>query len=202
MNISVDNFPTNSVSNYSGYRDQIQNGDLLLCSGSSRFSRMIQRATGSIWSHVGFVMRLDTIDRVMVLESVESQGVRTVPLRKYLEDYDNEGNSYPGGLVIARHAGLATATVKAAKWKQFGQFAVDLFGYPYDRDELAKISWRIMVKKGHLQTDREYICSEYVWECYKNLGIKIQPDERGFIAPADFARAKEVTLQAVLQELP
>ena len=114
MNISVDNFPTNSVSNYSGYRDQIQNGDLLLCSGSSRFSRMIQRATGSIWSHVGFVMRLDTIDRVMVLESVESQGVRTVPLRKYLEDYDNEGNSYPGGLVIARHAGLATATVKAA----------------------------------------------------------------------------------------
>ena len=59
-----------------------------------------------------------------------------------------------------------------------------------------------MVKKGHLQTDREYICSEYVWECYKNLGIKIQPDERGFIAPADFARAKEVTLQAVLQELP
>ncbi len=104
MRIDVNNFPTNSVSNYSEYRGQIKNGDLLLCAGSSWFSRLIQWATESIWSHVGFVMRLDKIDRVMVLESVESQGVRTVPLRKYLNDYDNKGNPYPGGLVIARHA--------------------------------------------------------------------------------------------------
>lgn len=201
MRIAVNNFPTNSVSNYSEYRGQIQNGDLLLCAGSSWFSRMIQRATGSIWSHVGFVMWLDNIDRVMVLESVESQGVRTVPLSKYLKNYDNKGNPYPGGLVIARHADFTKLSIQA-KLKQFSQLAVDLFGYPYDRDELVKIAWRIMVKKEHLQMDREYICSEYVWECYKNLGIKIQPDGRGFIAPADFARAKEVTLRAVLQELP
>ena len=68
------------------------------------FSRMIQKSTGSAWSHVGFVMRLDAIDRVMVLESVEPLGVRTVPLRKYLQDYDSRGNKpYPGGVVIARH---------------------------------------------------------------------------------------------------
>jgi hypothetical protein len=29
---------------------------------------------------VAFVMRLDEIDRVMVLESIEGKGVRTVPL--------------------------------------------------------------------------------------------------------------------------
>ena len=52
---------------------------------------MIQAATGSIWSHVGFLMRLDEIDRIMVLESVEPLGFRTVPLRNYLTDYDING---------------------------------------------------------------------------------------------------------------
>ena len=126
-------------------------------------------------------------------------------MRKYIEDYDNKRNPYPGGLVIARHADFAS--VAPAKLKRFGQFAVDLFGYPYDKDEIAKIATRIAASKlsfsrqdrKSLQPDREYICSEYVWECYRKMGIKIQHDKRGFIAPADFARAKKVTLQAVLR---
>ena len=142
-------------------------------------------------------MRLDAIDRVMVLESVESIGVRTVPLRKYLLDYDNQNHPYPGGIVIARHSGFAAPR----NLKLFGQFAADLFGYPYDNDELAKIAYRIMTKSHRKarQQDREYICSEYVWKCYNQLGIKINHDPRGFIAPADFARANEVELLAVLQ---
>jgi hypothetical protein len=38
-----------------------------------------------------------------------------------------------------------------------------------------------------------------VWECYRHLGIRIEHDPKGFIAPADFAKAKEVTLLAVLK---
>lgn len=64
---------------------------------------MTQAATRSDWSNIGFILRLDAIDRVMVFESVERLGVRTVPLSKYLSDYDNEGNPYPGGFVLARH---------------------------------------------------------------------------------------------------
>ncbi len=202
---AVKRFPKGTAVDYKQFRGKIRNGDLLLCAGSGRFSRMIQKATGSIWSHVGFVMRLDTIGRIMVMESVEPLGVRTVPLSKYLKNYDKKGKPYPGGLVIARHADFAT--VASAKLKQFGQFAVDLFGYPYDKDEIAKIAARIAASylpfsdkdKKALKPDREYICSEYVWECYKELGIKIQHDSRGFIAPADFARAKKVALQAVLK---
>ena len=167
---------------------------------------MIQRATKSVWSHVGFVMRLDNINRIMVLESVEPLGVRTVPLRKYIEDYDNKGNPYPGGLVIAHHADFAEPGIQS-RLGQFGQFAVDLFGYPYDKDEIAKIAARIAASylpfseddKKSLERDREYICSEYVWECYKALSIEIEYDKRGFIAPADFTRAKKVTFQAVLR---
>ena len=206
MTISIRKFPTAPVVNYTQFRPQIASGDLLLCSGSGIFSRMIRAGTKSVWSHVGFVMRLDAIDRIMVLESVEPLGIRTVPLSKYLTDYDSKGNPYPGRLAIARHDDF-NAKASSRRLLKFGQFAVDLFGYPYDQDEIAKIAARIAASylpfsaadKRALKRDREYICSEYVWECYKSLGIRINHDKRGFISPADFAKAKEVKLQAVLQ---
>ena len=131
---------------------------------------MIRAGTKSVWSHVAFVMRLDAIDRIMVLESVEPLGVRTVPLSKYLTDYDSKGNPYPGRLAIARHDAFH-AKASSKRLLKFGQFAVDLFGYPYDQDEVAKIAARIVASylpfsaadKKALKRDREYICSEYVW---------------------------------------
>ncbi len=71
MSVSVKNFPKLRRQDYKKVRPKIHSGDILLCSGSSVFSQMIQKATGSIWSHVAFVIRLDTIGRIMVLESVE-----------------------------------------------------------------------------------------------------------------------------------
>jgi len=206
MAISVKSFPKDQPVNYDNFRAQIQTGDILLCSGSGWFSKMIQGSTESVWSHVGFVMRLDAIDRVMVLESVEPLGVRTVPLSKYLTDYDSDGHSYPGGLILARHQDFQ-AKAKAKALTRFGQFAVDLFGYPYDKDEIAKIAARIMASripfstkdKKALAPDREYICSEYAYECYRSIGIEIDYDPRGFVAPADFARTPEISLVAVLQ---
>lgn len=103
MTISTRKFPVASKANYAQFRPKIASGDLLLCSGSGIFSRMIQAGTKSTWSHVGFVMRLGSIDRVMVFESVEPLGVRTIPLSKYLTDYDSKGNPYPGRIAIARH---------------------------------------------------------------------------------------------------
>ena len=209
MTIASKKFPAGSAVNYDKFRESIEPGDILLCSGSGWFSKMIQKGTKSAWSHVGFVMRLEEIDRVMVLESVEPLGVRTVPLSKYLEDYDSKGNAYPGGLILARHKDFAKKATEA-KMKKFGQFAVELFGYPYDKDEIAKIATRIASsylpfsakEKKDLKPDREFICSEYAYECYKSVGIKIGHDRRGFVAPADFAKAKEVTLQAILKEKP
>ena len=170
------------------------------------FSRMIQAASDSVWSHVAFVMRLDAIDRVMVLESLEPIGVRTVPLRKYVEDYDSCGNPYPGRLAVARHDEFDKMADDRAL-RRLGKFAVDLFGYPYDRSEIARIAARIVASKLRsprlsvraVKRDREYICSEYVWECYRSLGINIDYDQRGFIAPADFAGAKGVRLKAVVE---
>ena len=209
MRLPIKTFPKKKVVDYKKFRDEIRSGDLLLCSGSAWFSKMIQKATNSVWSHVGFVMRLERIDRVMVLESVEPLGVRTVPLSKYLNDYDSEGHPYPGGLVLARHKDFENKATEKKRQK-FGQFAVDLFDYPYDKNEIAKIAARIAIswlpfsskEKKELKPDREYICSEYAWECYRHIGIPITHDSKGFVAPADFAKNENVSLLAVLQKKP
>lgn len=133
MSVPIKRFPRKPQVDYRQLRSQLHSGDLLLCSGTGVFSRMIQADTGSIWSHVAFVMRLDSIDRVMVLESLEPFGVRTVPLSKYVNNYDSQGNPYPGGMVIARHDDF-TKQANPAKLRELGKFAVDLFGYPYDKD--------------------------------------------------------------------
>lgn len=206
MAMSTMRFPRKEITPYGKAREKILSGDLLMCSGSGFFSRMIQRGTGSAWSHVGFVMCVEEIDRVMVFESVEPQGIRTVPLSKYLTDYDSHGNPYPGRVAIARHSDFAIKATETAL-KKFGQFAVGLFGYPYDRDEIARIAARIVSshlpfsldEKKSLKRDREYICSEYVWECYLSLGIKVAFDSKEYIAPVDFAKADEVELLEVLK---
>jgi hypothetical protein len=162
------------------------------------FSKLIQRATGSVWSHVAFVMRLDAIDRVMVLESIEGKGVRTIPLSEYVADFEGTKAGYNGRLAIARHGQFA-AKCTPDRLKAMAQFAVDRFAYPYDDEEIARITARIVAsavgfKKGEIKRDQEYICSEYVYECYRQIGIDIPYDKRGFVAPADFAKDQNVRL--------
>jgi len=204
MTIDVDQIHADNVVPYDDIRPEIRSADFMLNIGSGYFSKMIQRATRSPFSHVGFVMRLDVIDRVMLMESVETIGVRTIPLRKYLYDYDNNGNAYPGAVVIARHRRLAE--LDRVPLANLGQFAADRLGYNYDTDEIARIAARILRSAVGLDgddelsaRDNEFICSEYAGECVAYLGVAIAHDPRGFIAPADFAKDPEVDLVAVLK---
>jgi len=201
MAISVKKFPNIRTKPYKDVRDQLQSGDILLCAGSGIFSKMIRKASNSIWSHVAFIMRLDDIDRVMVLESVEPIGVRTVPFSHYIRNY-RDSKGYPGRLLVARHRDFPTDQPR--KLNKLSRFAVDRFGYPYDKDEIARIAARIGfglfgIKKGRPKWDQEYICSEYAWVCYRSVGIDIVWDDRGFIAPKDFARARGVRAVAALR---
>lgn len=208
MTIAVDKFPKDAVADYyKDVRENLQNGDILICSGSGVFSSMIQQATESVWSHVAFILRLDSIDRVMLLESVEPIGVRTVRLSKYIEDYGNDGKAYPGGLAIIRNKNFATM-VAPPKLTQLAQYAIDLFGYPYDKVEITKIAARILASKipftkkqlKKIEPDREFICSEYVARCYEQIGLNVQWNQLGFVAPSDFAADKNFELVAVLKQ--
>jgi hypothetical protein len=206
MPIARNRFPNGRATPYPAMRQDLRNGDILLCSGSGIFSTMIQAATKSVWSHVGFILRLDNVDRVMLLESVESIGVRTVRLSKYLNDYDSKGNAYRGGLAIIRHKRFEEL-VNPTKFKRLTQYAVDQFGYPYDSAQIARIAARIMAsrvpftpkERSRIKENNAFICSEYVARCFNRAGFDVKWNPLGFITPADFATADTFELVGVLK---
>lgn len=194
MPIAIDTFPNLPSLNYDQVRSQIRSGDILLCSGNGIISELIKKTTKSIWSHVAFILRLDSIDRIMVLESVESIGVRTVPLSSYINNYNGTGKGYSGRVLIARHQQFNPAYIN-----HLSRSAVDLFGYPYNKEEILRIAARIGMKEFGfdvndplIKTDHAYICSEYAYACYKSVGITIDFDPAGYVAPADFAKTPQV----------
>lgn len=162
---------------YSSIRRELQSGDLLFCSGDYLVSRAIRQFTNSPWSHVGIILRVESIDRILLLESVEDMGVRFAPLSKYIDDYD-VGRPYMGTLVFGRVSGLKTAQIP-----KIAQFGADELTRPYDKSEIGKIVARIALGVGRSRRDREYICSELVYECFSNAGVTFEYDSRGFVSP-------------------
>ena len=99
---------------YRELRPKLKSGDLLFTSGDYLASQLIRKFTESPWSHVGIVFRVDAIDRVLLLESVEDMGVRFAPLSKYLSDYEG-GKPYRGRIVVARCRRLDRKSLAAAE---------------------------------------------------------------------------------------
>ena len=164
---------------YADIRSRLRSGDLFFTSGYYFVSKGIQFFTKSPWSHIGIIMRVPQVDRVLLLESVEDMGVRFAPLSKYLSDY--EGNKpYKGELVIARADGVTDEVVR-----NIAAFGLDELTRPYDKDEIAKIMLRIALGIGKQERDREYICSELVWECFAKAGIEFPYNSKGYVSPAD-----------------
>lgn len=162
---------------YQDIRASLKSGDLLFASGDYLVSKAIQKITDSPWSHVGIVFKLDSIDRVLLLESVEDMGVRFAPLSKYLIDYE-DGKPYKGRVVLGRCKDVSKGTVG-----DLAKFGIGELTRPYDKDEVAKILARVTLGIGKKERDREYICSELVYECFSNAGREFVYDKRGFISP-------------------
>lgn len=178
----------NDKMKYEDIRHDIKSGDLLLCSGNSFFSKLIQHSTRSIWSHVGFVLYISDAKRLMIMESVEDIGVRTVPLSSYFHDYNGTGKSYNGVVQIRRHRNYTPILTE-----QLSKKAFDLMTRRYDWMEILRIAWRIYTNKtndGPIVDNGLYICAEYVYECYKSVGIITPHNKRGFISPADYGKDK------------
>ena len=142
---------------YTTLRDDLRSGDLIFCSGSYVFSGLIQRFTGSVWSHVGIIYRDEHLGRVFILESETGIGVRLVPLSKYLHDYHGRRRPYRGEIVIGRvDPNLDTEQVRKAV-----SYGMDLLTRPYDNGEILRIAARIAFRVGRRTRDRKYNCSEF-----------------------------------------
>lgn len=193
---------------YDTIRTLVKTGDLALCSGTPAFSRLIQWATASPWSHIAMIVRLDELDRVMVVEAVAKIGVRIVPLSRFLTGGDaHRPKPFAGRVVIARHADFAAHAVDGGL-RKLDAFAFDRLGSPFSRFEIARIGFRIVLGAVGVRIPRmvapknAYFCSEYLAECFKRIGIDIPWDGRGFIAPDDFAADPRVTAVARVARWP
>jgi hypothetical protein len=175
---------------YAQVRPRLQSGDLLFCSGRYPFSRAIQAVTRSPWSHVGIIFHMDSIDRKLVLESVEDAGVRLAPLTKYLMDYEH-GRPYDGPVAVARFQALNPEMIV-----RLGQFGADELTQPYDREQIGRIAARLILKEDRPADDRGYLCSELVQYCFKSAGYEFDHGAHGFICPADIWADRNVTLLA------
>ncbi len=197
MSLADDVLETLKPQPYAAVRRLVQDGDLLLCQGRDPFSKLIQWSTKSPWSHIAIAFRIENLDRVIVIESVEKIGVRAVALSEFCSR-DSEGTSpYPGKIVLARHPAFKAMT----KVKPMAKFAFDHLGCRFAAGEITKIGFRIAEAKFQgehhqmpkmLIPDDEFICSEFVAAAFGAAKVKIPWDGLGFIAPADFANDRKV----------
>lgn len=174
---------------YSALRSSLRTGDLLFACGDYPISRLIRRLTGSPWSHCGMVFRLDAIDQVLLLESVEAVGVRFAPLSKYTRDYWR-GRPYRGRVVLARVDGAEGLAAR------LGQFGINQLTRPYDWWEMLRVLYRLLFGRQRRHRDRAYVCSELVYESFLDAGLKLNTDARGFVSPDNLWRDARVNLLA------
>ena len=187
---------------YARVRAQVQDGDLLLCSAHDPMSKLIRWATRSPWSHVAMAYRIEALDRVMVLESVEHFGVRTVPLSTFIHKTSSGESPYPGKILLARHQAFDEKSA-SRRTKAAADFGFGRLGDPFANLEMLKITLRLLVGRldvkmpRSLGPDDEFICSEFVTRAYEKAGVKFEWDGLGFIGPGDVAADPKV--EAVAQ---
>ncbi|MEH7754765.1 YiiX/YebB-like N1pC/P60 family cysteine hydrolase [Bacillus toyonensis] len=170
---------------YEQAKKEIQTGDILLCSGHYLVSELIKKASDSIFSHVGVLFHWN--NHIIILESVEDDGVRAVPLSHYMYNYENSKEKYNGEMYIARHKEIENNDFHTEKIMKMFEKAMDFLNRNYDKDEIAKIVARIGLGIGRHKDDDEYICSEFVDECFKQLEIEFSRDSMGYILPEHIA---------------
>jgi hypothetical protein len=186
---------------------RVRDGDILLCSATDPFSRLIGWSTKSPWSHIALAYRWPEVGRIMAFEAVQTIGVRAVTLDRFISQTSDGHKPYPGKIILARHEGYADKGGKpgSAAMKRLADFAVDRFGDKFDGFEILKIAARICFGRTgrampkFLGPKDAFICSEYAAKCFEAVGIEIEWDGRGFIAPATFANDPSVKAIAQFQ---
>ncbi len=197
MAVTTEQFKAMEVRKYSDVRGKLRTGDILMFHSLGFGSQMTEHFTNSLWSHSAFIWRLADVDRVMLLESMDTVGVRMMPMSTRINGCAAAPDAYKGGLLVLRHPGVPD-NIEMPKLTAMTRFALDRVGFPYSHEELNEIMFRIAlgmagrILTGRLDPKNQFICSEYVAKCLDAIGIEIAPDKEGFIAPADLANDLKV----------
>ena len=153
----------------------MQSGDILLFKGSGLMSKIIQLGTSSKYSHVAVC-----VDADMFL-AIEAQGsVRAADIRA-MANYDifriKKGYNYSLNKSIS--------------------FLVSKLNEKYDYAGVIFLGiiklFRLKKLANKWQKDRDYFCSELVYEAFKAGGLEIvNKESSGVVSPADIANSETV----------
>lgn len=172
------------VTPYDRVRDHLRTGDIVFCAGRYLFSRLISWATGSPITHTALVIRVDELDRILVLEAVESFGVRLAPLASLL--------TYHGAVFVAR--GTVGDITQAAAW------GLDQLAQPYSYATIVALAWRIALRRarGTDPDQRGFVCSEFVsrWLALAGEADLFPEGRESLLTPDDLWRHNSLSLVA------
>lgn len=171
-------------------RDRIEDGDLLLFSGSIPFSKLIERVSGGEYSHSAMLFRWGA--RVMILQA-EFPQLQAVPASKFIEDYSGKVDWF-------RLTPEARRTFQPARLLDA---ATHFLGHPFAVTDLLRVGLHnllgtpLPVEK---HPDHDFFCSEYVSHCYRHANVDLVPEklEDVWVAPDDIAHSDKVEYVATL----
>ncbi len=185
---------------YQDLRNRIHNGDLLFCGGQFAFSKTIRYLSGcSKVSHVGIVYWWN--DRLMLLESVETDGVRIVPVSQYVGNYENTEKPYNGRLYLARDQRLfrppeneveLARSIRNPKVEQVLGDAASLLNKKFSFKDVFIFFLQGNTGRFQHEENDQFLCSEFVARCYAGVGIDYSGDGRGFVAPEHIAMSEHI----------
>lgn len=184
------------IKRYDQIRGDLKTGDVVLFSGRGLFSLGIRIGTGSKWSHVGMILRLDDFDFVCLWESTtlsniadlstgqRTKGVQLVGMMDRIKDYEGE-------ISIRQLRGVELNKDQVGVLRQFRH---ELKGRPYEQDR-----WELLHSASPF-TNREDLssifCSELVAETYQRLGLLDKSKPSNEYTPADFGESRDLILKS------
>ena len=182
---------------YSAIRHELDTGDIVLFRGHTLFSRLIQRATRSAWSHVAMVMRLPEYDMLALYESTGlgtlpdmisgevRRGVQLVPLSERVR-------ACSGAIAVRRLVGV---TLGRSERGALMDLRRELRGRPYERS-LVDLARAVYDGAGGANAEdlSSLFCSELVAEAYQRLGLLGDGIPSSEYTPGDFGAHSRLAL--------
>ena len=169
--------------NYNDVRDNFDTGDIVLFSGNCLISRVIQRFSKSIWSHVGVVYKDRALDVVHIMEATGLgggyNGIRFTPLRQRVAEY------------LAQNKGTIVVNTYEAErdYEAFAMLRRELDGVAYEKNLSQLVFAAIDIPGIDFENESDLssvFCSEmaaHIWQGVDWLSNELPPDE---FTPGDF----------------
>jgi hypothetical protein len=182
-------------------KPQLDSGDVLLFSGTSRFSNAIKGSTFSHWSHAGLVARPHAGGQVLLWEATldtdladvatheAAPGVRLFDLEHWLRHYGGE-------TAIRRLRVERTDAMRAALL----EFYREARGRPYQRNrlEMLRAVYDGPLGRNRTDDDTSFFCSELVAEAFQRMGLLSDKPSASEYTPHDFSSERRRALPLLL----